>query len=145
MLEGFIQCKHTHTQKHTHKFTRMNAVNLRCIQQKQRLMTRKTGIDFLPVTCNKSVTHLLTENNQRGQIYQLKEVCECVEGTECQGPRCSLRSPLTPRPCHPFSFPPLSKQRMFVSHWLHCNRNASIFSRISSCLGRMDVRYKTRF
>lgn len=51
----------THILKNTHMYTLMNTVNLRCIQQRQRLMTRRTEIDFLPVTCNKSVTDSLTE------------------------------------------------------------------------------------
>lgn len=52
------------------------------------LTTRKTEIDFLPVTSNKSVTDSMTEDSQRG--HQLEEVCECVEGTECRGRRGSL-------------------------------------------------------
>lgn len=132
----------THILRNTHMYTLVSTVNLRCIQQRQRLMTRKTEIDFLPVSCNKSVTDSVAEDNQRG--HQVKEVCECVEGKECQGQRWSCSSPLPPCTCHPFFFPPLSKQRMFVSHWPHCNRKFPIMFGISSCLGRIDVRHKIR-
>lgn len=57
-------------------------------------MTRKTEIDFPPVTFSKSVTDSLTENNQKGDM--LKEVCECVEGKECQGRKVLSHSMLMP-------------------------------------------------
>lgn len=36
----------THILRNTHIFTLMNTVNLKCIQQRQALTTRKTGIDL---------------------------------------------------------------------------------------------------
>ena len=75
----------THTLRNT-----LSRIHYRehCKSVMQGLMTRKTEVDFLPVTSNKSVTDSMTEDGQRG--HQLEEVCECVEGTEHQGRRGSL-------------------------------------------------------
>lgn len=68
----------------------------------------------------------------------MKEKSVRVKGALSLSP---LRPPCT---CHPYFFPPQSKQRLFVSHCSHCNRKFPIMFRISSCADHMDMRYKIR-
>lgn len=130
VLDGFSRCKHTTV------YTLTNTVNLRCIQQRQRLMTRKTEIDFPPVTFSKSVTDSLTENNQKGDA--LKEVCECVEGRECRG-----RKVLSHSVPIPLIFPSSSFSKTCLHHaGCPATQSFPVVFRISSCRDHLDVRCK---